>query len=48
VAESEIEREKDDPARLAEEAAAQVTKQAADIRGVKVPIETEPPTAFRP
>lgn len=41
-------RDRDDPARLAEEARAQVEKQAADLRAVKVPIETEPPAAFRP
>ncbi len=41
-------RDKDDPERLAEEAKAQVEKQAADIRAAKVPIEIEPPTSFRP
>ncbi len=38
----------DDPARLAEERRAQTEQQAAEIRAVKVPIETEPPTIFRP
>ncbi|MDE3112509.1 MAG: hypothetical protein KGK34_06155 [Chloroflexota bacterium] len=41
-------RDPDDPARLAEERAAQVEREAAEIRGVNVPIETEPPTTFRP
>jgi hypothetical protein len=45
---ADTERDKDDPSRLAEEAASQVAKQAADLRAVKVPIETEPPTTFRP
>lgn len=42
------ERDKDDPAVLAEEAREQVRKQAADLRGVTVPIATEPPTTYRP
>ena len=42
------ERDKDDPARLADEARALIEKQAGEIRGVKVPIETEPAVAFRP
>lgn len=41
-------RDLDDPARLAEERAAQVDKEAAEIRRVVVPIETEPPPTFRP
>ncbi len=42
------ERDLDDLARLAEECAAQVEREAAEIRRVAVPIETEPPTTFRP
>ncbi|MGH2378588.1 MAG: hypothetical protein ACRDGT_08925 [Candidatus Limnocylindria bacterium] len=42
------ERDKDDPERLAEEARAQVERMSADLRKAKVPIETEPPTAYRP
>ena len=41
-------RDVDDPARLAEEARAQADKMAADLRAAKVPIETEPPTAYTP
>ena len=41
-------RERDDPARLADEARAQIEKQAADLRAAKVPIETEPPATYRP
>lgn len=41
-------RDRDDPARLADEARANIEKQAADLRATKVPIETEPPTAYRP
>jgi hypothetical protein len=49
VAEGEEDtRDRDDRARLADEAEAQVKKQAADIRAAKVPIETEPPVAYRP
>jgi hypothetical protein len=42
------ERPIDDPARLADEARELVRKQAEEIRAARVPIETEPPTAFRP
>ena len=41
-------RDLNDPARLAEEARAQIEKYAAEIRAAKSPIETEPPTIFRP
>jgi len=46
---SRVEREEqDDQARLAEEARALVERQAAELRAAKVPIETEPPTVYRP
>jgi hypothetical protein len=38
----------DDPARLGDEARATVEKNATEIRKQRVPIATEPPTAFRP
>jgi hypothetical protein len=38
----------DDPARLADEARATVEKNAIEIRKQRVPIATEPPTAYRP
>lgn len=38
----------DDPQRLAREAREQIDKQAADIHKQRVPIETEPPTTYRP
>lgn len=38
----------DDPARLADEARAIVEKNATEIRKQRVPIATEPPTAYRP
>jgi hypothetical protein len=41
-------RDKDDPQRLAEEARAQVERQTAELRKAKVPIETEPPSVYRP
>lgn len=41
-------RDVDDPARLAEEARAQADKMAAALRAAKAPIETEPPTVYRP
>jgi hypothetical protein len=44
----EDERDKDDPGRLAEEACAQVERQTAELRKAKVPIETEPPSVYRP
>jgi len=47
VAETD-ERDRDDPQRLAEEARALVERQAAELRAVKVPIETEPPAPYRP
>ena len=40
--------DRDDPRRLAEEARALVERQAAELRAVKVPIETEPPAPYRP
>jgi hypothetical protein len=47
VAETQ-EPDKDDPGRLADEARQQVERMSADLRKAKVPIETEPPTAYRP
>ncbi len=41
------ERDRDDPALLAEQAREQVRKWAADLRATKVPIETEPPASYR-
>ena len=41
-------RDKDDPALLAEQARDQVAKLAAELRAAKVPIETEPPSSYRP
>jgi hypothetical protein len=41
-------RDVNDPARLADEARAQVEKHAAELRAANVPIETEPPTTYRP
>jgi hypothetical protein len=41
-------RDRDDPARLADEARAAVEKQSADLRAATVPIATEPPTVYRP
>jgi hypothetical protein len=38
----------DDPARLADEARATVEKNATELRKQRVPIATEPPTAYRP
>jgi hypothetical protein len=38
----------DDPARLADEARATIEKNAAEIRAQRIPIATEPPTAYRP
>ena len=38
----------DDPARLADEVRATLEKQSAELRATKVPIETEPPTAYQP
>jgi hypothetical protein len=45
---AEEERSVDDPVRLAEEARENVAKAATDIRAQHIPIETEPPTTFRP
>ncbi|MBI2323664.1 MAG: hypothetical protein HYU87_01680 [Chloroflexi bacterium] len=41
-------RDPDDPARLADEARALTAKFAADLRAAQVPIETEPPTVYKP
>ena len=41
-------RDIDDPARLADEARAHIDEMAADVRAATVPIETEPPTLYRP
>jgi len=41
-------RDRDDPARLADEAREGIEKQAAEIRKATVPIETEPPSVYRP
>jgi hypothetical protein len=41
-------RDRDDPTLLAEQAREQIQKLAADLRATKVPIETEPPTTYRP
>lgn len=40
--------DRDDPALLATQAREAVEKNAVEIRKQTVPIETEPPTAFRP
>ena len=40
--------DKDDPARLADEARQQIERSAAELRKAKVPIETEPPSTYRP
>jgi hypothetical protein len=45
---AEEERSIDDPARLADEARESVQKAANELRAQRVPIETEPPTVFRP
>ena len=42
------ERDIDDPARLADEARDIVQKAATELRAQRLPIETEPPTVFRP
>jgi len=42
------ERNIDDPARLADEAREIVQKAATELRAQRIPIETEPPTIFRP
>lgn len=41
-------RDLNDRTRLAEEAATQMKKHAADLRAANVAIETEPPAAYRP
>jgi hypothetical protein len=41
-------RDRDDPSLLAEQAREQIKKLAADLRATKVPMETEPPSAYRP
>jgi hypothetical protein len=38
----------DDPTRLADEARGAVDKNATELRKQRVPIATEPPTAYRP
>ena len=38
----------DDPDVLAQQAREAMEKSAAELRKQRVPIETEPPTAFRP
>lgn len=38
----------DDPDLLARQARETVEKQAAELRSTGVPIETEPPTTYRP
>jgi hypothetical protein len=48
TARNEDTRHIDDPARLGEEARAIVEKNATEIRKQRVPIATEPPTAYRP
>jgi hypothetical protein len=45
---AEEERNIDDPARLADEARDNVQKAATELRAQRVPIETEPPTVFKP
>jgi hypothetical protein len=45
---AEEERNIDDPTRLADEAREFVQKAATELRAQRVPIETEPPTTFRP
>jgi hypothetical protein len=42
------ERDIDDPARLADEARDIVQKAATELRAQRIPIETEPPTIFKP
>jgi len=37
-----------DPELLAQQAREAIEKSAADLRKARVPIETEPPTVFRP
>lgn len=41
-------RDRDDPARLADEARAAVDERSAELRAATVPIATEPPTVYRP
>jgi hypothetical protein len=45
---AEEERDADDPARLADEALENVQKAANELRAHGIPIETEPPTIYRP
>jgi hypothetical protein len=45
---AEEERNIDDPVRLASDARENVEKVANELRAQRVPIETEPPTVFRP
>jgi hypothetical protein len=41
-------RDRDDKERIADEAKQQVERMSAELRKAKVPIETEPPAAYRP
>jgi hypothetical protein len=45
---AEDERSIDDPERLADEARDIVQKTATELRAQRIPIETEPPTIFKP
>jgi hypothetical protein len=45
---AEDERSIDDPTRLADETREIVQKAAMELRAQRIPIETEPPTVFRP
>ena len=45
---AEEERNIDDPARLADETREIVQKAATDLRAQRIPIDTEPPTIFKP
>jgi hypothetical protein len=38
----------EDAERIAAEARRQIAEQAAELRKVRIPISTEPPTTFRP
>ena len=45
---SETKQDIDDPALLAQQAREGIEKSSAELRKSRVPIETEPPTVFRP
>jgi len=45
---AEDERNINDPARLADEAREIVQKAATELRAQRIPIDTEPPTIFKP